>query len=307
MVATLFNESHNDLTVLSQQAVNAIQTELLQTKMVFEEDALGASYRAALSMPAQYTVLTGSLLPVIDTATVVVTRDEVNTRFTGNALLIVRQLPPVAVTYDHDGDKKTADVEFLADKYRFEYIFLRKDNTSFARSGQSVDLMLSTSDEYADYFQLNALPAGNAGKIVTKLIAAGLARAWDPGKTVPAAFYALSGATDGKFDAALNNPSIAMTKTKTLLRGLLGAHISGKMNYSVAFQPASPKPQFPLTQPIPSFARTDASLPNYPSGFEVKMVGPAGNRQVVTRVMLMSFYRKNYETQQAIVTTAARF
>ena len=43
--ATLFNESHSDLAVLSQKAVNGVQGELLQTRMVFQEDALGSSYR----------------------------------------------------------------------------------------------------------------------------------------------------------------------------------------------------------------------------------------------------------------------
>ncbi|MFP5246673.1 MAG: hypothetical protein ACLGH0_08255, partial [Thermoanaerobaculia bacterium] len=149
----------------------------------------------------------------------------------------------------------------------------------------------------------NALQA-NTGRIVQKLIAAGLQRAWDPGRPINNAFYDLFGATDGTFNTALNNPTIPLTNTRTLLRGMLGARISGKMAYSVAFQRTPP---FSLTQTIPLFARPNNSLPNYPSGFEVKIVGPAGNRQVFSRVMLMAHYGRTYETQQATVVTAARF
>ena len=38
---TLFNESHNDLTILSQSAVNTLQSEVQQAKVAFEEDTLG--------------------------------------------------------------------------------------------------------------------------------------------------------------------------------------------------------------------------------------------------------------------------
>src|SRR5216117_1585333 len=49
---TLFNESHNDLTIMTERAVNTMQGEILQTKTAFEEDAVGAGYRSALQLPA---------------------------------------------------------------------------------------------------------------------------------------------------------------------------------------------------------------------------------------------------------------
>jgi prepilin-type N-terminal cleavage/methylation domain-containing protein len=301
MSSTLFNESHNDLAVMSQQAVNAIQGELLQTKLVYEDDATGNDYRAALKFASPPSVWTSSVLPVMESTTTVFKPDTAKDRFTGNSLLVVRQMPPLSILYDHDGVAGTPEVELLADRYRFEYIYLRRETRqSFAGSGQSADLMFATSAEYADYFQLAAI-RNKSGTVVSKLIAAGLKRAWDPGKPLGQAFYELSAATDGTFDPPLNKPAIDVARTRTLLRGLIGARVSGKMAYSVAFA------AFPISQPLSVFAKPQASLPGYPSGFEVKIIGPAGNRQVLTRIVLMASYGKTFEAQQATVVTAARF
>lgn len=304
MSATMFNESHNDLTVMSQKAVNAIQTEVLQAKLVFEENATGKDYRGALTFAKSPSVWTTSLLPVIDPDTNTFSPDAAAKRYTGNALFLVRQLPPLTVLYDHDGVKKTADVEFLADRYTFQYFYLRKESgISFAGSGQSVDLMRATSETYADYFQLASVTA-RPGALVQKLIDAGLKQAWDPGKPLTSAFYDLSAATDGTFGNALNKPAIPIAVVRSMLPGLYGGRISGRMAYSVGF----PKtPAFPIPQPLSVFAKPDKALPGFPAGFEVKIIGPSRNRQVLTRLVLMSHYGRNYEAQQASVSTAARF
>ena len=103
MSATMFNESHNDLAVMSQKAVNTIQTEVMQAKLVFENDTTGNEYRTALTFPTTPSVWTTSLLPVIDPATTTFTPDPATERYTGNSLLLVRQLPPLSILYDHDG------------------------------------------------------------------------------------------------------------------------------------------------------------------------------------------------------------
>lgn len=301
MRTTMFNESHNDLTILTQRAVNIVQSSVMQAKVAFEENATGAAYRSALQLPGDVTVWTDSLLPVFD-ASGDIEPDPNSQRYTGNALLVARQLQPLSVMYDHDNNGSTPDVEFLADRYQFEYVYLaRKNAKSFSGSGLTLDLMMTTSGEYADYFQLSSMGT-NTGKIVQKLIAAGMQRAWNPSQPVASAFYALSGATDGTFDAPLTNPSIATVRTKSLLPGLLGGRVSGRMDYSVAFQ------NFPIPTKTRVFAQPDSSKPNFPSGFEVKIVGPARNRRVMTRLVVMSHYlARRYESQEGFVVTAARF
>ncbi len=306
MRTTMFNESHNDLAILSQKAVNTLQTEVLQTKMVFQEDTLGSSYRTALQLPSQYTLWTDSLLPVVQ-PDVTITPDS-STRYTGNSVLLARQLAPLRLTYDHDGNVGTAEIEFVADRYVFEYIYLTPVTPSFSGSGYSLDLVMMSSVTYADYFQLSSMGATAISRIVPKLIAASVARAWDPGQPIASAFYALSGATDGTFDGPIANARITAATAKSLLPGLRGGRISGRMTYSVAFAPSSPAQPYPLRIPIRMFAPTVTGRPSFPSGFEVKIAGPSGNRQVMTRLVLMSHYgTRTYEAQQAFVTTAARF
>jgi len=311
--SSMFNESHNDLAVMSQAAVNTLQSEIMQTRMIFEENALGISYRDALELPAAYPRWTTSLLPIVDISSTQMTPDASGTRFAGNSLLLARQMPPLTITYDHDNDRGTAEIEFLADRYRFEYVYLAPNpNRSFSNAGLTLDLVMSVSVEYADYFQLNSVTT-NRGALATRLIAAGVQRAWDPGQPIANAFYDLSGATDGTFNAPIASPSISIgydargrVRHKTLLKGLLGGRITGSMAYSVAFAPPSRTP-FPLPQAMATFAQPDPSRPGFPAGFETKVVGPAGNRQVMTRVLLMAWIRGKYEAQQGFVTTAARF
>ena len=294
MRTTMFSESHNDLSVMSQAAVNRVHTEVLQARMVFEQDSLGPQYRSAFAMPSEFPVWTNSVLPVIDATTTVISPDPSGMQFTGNSLFIARQLPPLTIEYDDDADYTTPDIQFVADRYRFQYFYLSPTREkSFEKSGQTLDLRLATSVDYADYFQLSTLLSGT-GEIVQKLIDAGLERAWDPGQPIGSAFYELADATDDTFGSALTAPTIEMADNRTLLRGLLGGRISGAMEYSVAFG------SYRLPQPQNVFGRNSG-------GFEVKIVGPAGNRQVLTRILLMAHIRGNFESQQGFVTTAARF
>src|SRR5258708_36320360 len=62
--ATMFNESHNDLTILTQRAVNALQLEVAQSRQVFQEDADGAAYRAALRSPGGYARWSNTVPPI---------------------------------------------------------------------------------------------------------------------------------------------------------------------------------------------------------------------------------------------------
>lgn len=170
----------------------------------------------------------------------------------------------------------------------------------------SLDLLMSSSGEYADYFQLDAMSTEATSRIVQKLVAKGLTHAWNPGQPVDDAFYLLSGAVDGSFDAAIDGAAIPIVQTRSLLRGLMGGRISGRMDYSVAFVPPS-KP-FPIFTPLRVFAPVVSGKAGFPSGFEVKIAGPARSRKVMTRVVLMSHYGvTSYESGQAFVVTAARF
>ena len=297
--ASMFNESHNDLIIMSQRAMNTLQSETVQARQVFQEDADGADYRSALQIPSRYPTWTTTLLPLLQSDSTMA--PDTTTRYTGNSFFIVRQLEPLSIFYDDDGDAHTPDVEFLADRYRFEYFFLSPDSSRrFSSSAYTLDLIESTSIEYADYFQLSALTQIQLRAIGAKIIAAGIARAWNPGQPLAGAFYTIP--ASGTWGAAISRPTIDIASTISLFPELRAGRISGRMDYSVAFG------SYPLPMPIAVFAKSDASLPQFPSGFEVKIAGPAKSRKVMTRVLLMSRYATStYEAQQGFVTTSANF
>lgn len=308
---TLFNESHNDLTIMTERGVNSIQNEILQTRTAFEEDATGTAYRAALQLPAAQPVWPNSLLPVIDSSTTTIEPDTGTgtNRLTGNSLLIARQLSPLSIFYDDDNNSKTPDVEMLIDRYRFEYFYLSPNaKRSFGGTGFTVDLVESASVEFADYFELSTLTSAQRQSVLPKVISASIDTAWDTTQPITQAFYDLNVAKSGTFGAPLKSPKININTTKSLFPELLGGRISGKMDYSVAFAPSSPLKPFPLRLPVFTYAKADTAIPTFPAGFEVKVVGPAKARKVVIRLLLMSNYRAStFEAQQGFVTSSGRF
>lgn len=310
MKAAMFGESHNDLTIMSQQVVNRLQNEIMQSRVAFQEDAIGSAYRDALQIPASVTKWPDLLLPVFQTESTLDPDTGAGVdRRAGNTLLVARQLSPLSVLYDDDGKPATPDVEMLIDRYRFEYYFLARNKLrNFSGSGFYADLMESRSVEYADYFQLNSLSAAQLMSIVPKIQAAGVTSAWDPGKPLGNAFYDLAPAAAGAFGAAIAAPKISLASTNTLMPEMRGGRITGMMEYSVAFLPAAPKKPFPITKAVSFYAKPDAAYPTFPAGFEVKIAGPAGNRKVGLRVLLMALYgASTYESQQASLTASATF
>jgi len=309
MHASMFGESHNDMIIMTQRAVNRLQSEIMQSRVAYQEDATGSAYRAALQLPG-LPKWTDTLLPVFQTETTL-DPDAGNgpDRRAGNSLLIVRQLEPLSVMYDDDGKPGTPDVEFLADRYRFEYEYLiTSAGQNFGGTGFFVDLMESRSVEFADYFQLKSLTAAQMKLVVPKIQAAKITRAWDAGQPIDTAFYDLAPAAAGAFGLAINKPQIAIASTTTLLPGLGGGRISGRIDYSVVFTPTAPIKPFNIAHKMFFYAQPDSTHPKFPAGFEVKIAGPSGHRKVAVRLVLMANYRAStYESQQGFVTTAARF
>jgi prepilin-type N-terminal cleavage/methylation domain-containing protein len=293
--ASMFNESHNDLIIMSQRAMNTLESETVQARQVFQEDTDGTAYRSALQIPTRYPKWTPSLLPIVQTDDTMA--PDTTTRYTGNSYFIVRQLEPISIFYDDDGNSHTPDIEFLADRYRFEYFFLSTNSSrKFSSSPYTLDLMQSTSVEYADYFQLSNLARSDVQAIGAKLSTAGITRAWNPGQPIGSAFYAIP--ANGNFASAINNPTIDIGSTISLLPELRSGRISGRMDYSVAFGSY----KLPIRTAIYGPAITPAA------GFEAKVTGPAKSRKVMTRVLLMARYGVNtYEAQQGFVTTSANF
>lgn len=223
---SMLSESRTDLAEFGQRAVNVIQTEILQSKLIFQEDATGTGYRTLFvnSLPGGVSVWTNSRMPIFDTNTNIIGPDpgpNSITNRTGNSLIVVRQLAPFSVAWDHDNNNGTADINFLADLYTFEFYFLRAVSTrKFGSFGYYLDLVQVKSETVADYFQINSITV-NKGELITAIRAnVPVTYAWDPGKTVAApAFYRLNAA--GTFTAMSPLNSFAVT-VKSLLPAFRG-------------------------------------------------------------------------------------
>ena len=228
MKASMFVESHNDLVVIGQRVVNTIQSEILQAKMVFQEDTIGANYRTLFTDAPGVSVWANSRLPVFEVGAE--PDPDVGTPYTGNSLLLARQLGPEEFLYDHDqtqlnpptcdANPATDDVMFQGDRYRFEFYYLAENNSrNFAGQGIYLEVMEAHSQEFADYFQLNNLDECQRTQAITGMIAAGITQAWNPGKDIPVgtgpAFYDMQPTTP--FLIENSSPELTLTKLKTMM------------------------------------------------------------------------------------------
>ncbi len=310
---SLFLEEHTDLPVFSQAAINTIQRELMQARTVFDGTvgSPGPGYFAALNTAAlKYPMVSNkSLLPVANSAGQLV--PDTATQFVGNCLLIARQLEPAPI--------KLANGSFLmVDRYKFELFYLTNRTTKrFSTADHFVDIIQAKSDTYADYFQLDqwqnqTTPPTNADKVTVNTalrtwvdtrtgIADPILRAWDPGQVVASAIYNIN--ADGTFTGPVAGPSISLPNAVSLVPGMSGGRVVGKMDYSVGFRPTSTT-TWPIRDAVPKYAVYNSSTPDYPAGLEFLIVGPSGSQRILTRLVLIASYGKNFDSREATVITS---
>jgi prepilin-type N-terminal cleavage/methylation domain-containing protein len=300
--ASMFSEGHNDLSVIGQRVTNVIHTEVMQSKLVFQEDALGTPYRDKFvaAMPTGTAVLANSRMPIIDQNTTIIGVDpgpNSITNRTGNSMIVVRQLSPISISWNHDNNGGTANIDFLADRYQMEFFFLRSNTRrNFGGLGYYLEVMQANSQIFADYFQLNDITV-NKTQVAAGVRSAGITLAWDPGKAMSTpAFYNIdvSGALSGN-----NNPTFTLT-VRSLMPEFAGGRVSGKMDFSVAPNPTT---AIFFKDPVPMYATASTG---FPQGLEFQIVGPSGSRKVLSRLVLASNYSQNTYSQEAAVTSSAR-
>lgn len=304
---SMFVEVRNDLPVLAQGAANDVQGEMFQAKMIFDADTtgVGPGYLGAVQLPAVYPLLQDSQMPLMNATGDLV--PDTNIRYTGNCLLVARQLAPISVSTG-------SGQHLLADLYQFELIYLTRQTTKrFANQPFHLDLIKAKSAPVADYFQLNQLTPQQAQAANTDLLAwvdpatgkaSPIKLAWNPGQPVGSAFY------DVKVGGAytpVNKANIDLTYSYgTMLRGLRGGRVSGGAEYTVGYLPSAAT-TFPVRDKVPKYALFNAQTPLFPSGAEFLIVGPAGQRRALARVVLFANYSAGRMTSKEVeVITAAR-
>jgi len=322
---SLFVEEHNDLPIYGQSAVNAIQRELLQSRVVFEGSAAstGPGYFSALTFPAAFPLLTGSKMPVLNPASTSLVPDDPATRYTGNCLLVAKQLPPALIPLS------VAGTSLLVDRYQFQVFYLTQRFThGFAGQNYFIDAIQAKSDIYADYSQLTQWAALGTTLAQDKtLVASRLSsftntitgaaepttKAWNSGVAAPTAFYTI---TASMGFTAINSPTIALPTSVSLVKGLTGGRVSGKMDYTVGFRTTGgarfnlntdvkkADGSIQVRDPIPKYAVFDSNVPTFPSGMEFLIVGPAGSRRILSRMVILASYIGHIDSKESIVITS---
>jgi prepilin-type N-terminal cleavage/methylation domain-containing protein len=322
---SLFVEEHNDLPIYGQSAVNAIQRELLQSRIVFDGSAAssGPGYFSALTFPAAFPLLTGSKMPVLNPASTSLVPDDPAVRFTGNVLLVAKQLPPALIT----GLTVTGG-SLLVDRYQFQVFYLtQRFNHGFAGQNYFIDAIQAKSDIYADYSQLTQWAALGASAPDKNQVALQLStfknaitgasepttKAWNSGVAAPTAFYTI---TASMGFTAINSPTIALPTSVSLVKGLTGGRVSGKMDYTVGFRTTGgarfnlntdvkkADGSIQVRDPIPKYAVFDSNVPTFPSGMEFLIVGPAGSRRILSRIVILASYIGHIDSKESIVITS---
>ncbi|HEX7680534.1 MAG TPA: prepilin-type N-terminal cleavage/methylation domain-containing protein [Thermoanaerobaculia bacterium] len=328
---SLFLEEHNDLPVYGQSAVNAIQRELLQTRTVFEGTAtsFGPGYYSALTFPTNYPLLAGSQLPVLNPTGNLV--PDAATRYTGNVLLIARQLPPAVITGLSVGCSTgaSANCTLAVDRYQFEVFYLTKVTgaQNFASTGYYIDIIQAKSVIYADYSQLSnwvttlAPSTTDKNSVASKLsgykdpftnVSQATTKAWSTSVAAPSAFYDITASLG--FNTIVS-PKIALPTAASVVPGLAGGRVSGKMAYTVGFRPSAARFNLAtditksdgtivVKDPVPKYAVFDSSQPLFPSGLEILMVGPAGSRRILSRVVIMANWVGHIDSKETQVITS---
>jgi type II secretory pathway pseudopilin PulG len=300
-------ESRNDLASIAQRVVNTVQAEVLQSDTIFENTTVGNAYRANIESQLAGMVAPNSRLPVAQNITTLIPDTSTGPNagtFVGNCLLIAKQLPPIPVMWNHDNNVGTPDVELAADRFRFEFFYLRRNPArNFRGLGYYLDVNRTDSIQFSSVQQLQPLFAGitvaQRTQIATALRNAGLGVAWNRAFNQPLASSFSDLAANGTLTVDAT-PAITVARTRSLTAEFGGGRITGKMDYSV--NPMA----FPnVFHQVPFFAQTIAGQPNYPSGLEFKVYGAGAATRLMSRLVLSSHFQANKtDSYSAFVITA---
>ena len=246
------------------QLISDLRGAGLSSRRLFQDDAEGRSYLAALDT-ASFPILAGARLPVVD-ASGRLEPDAAGARRTGNALLLACEDRPQQFT--------TSGARHRVDVVRFIGVFpTRRTGKIVEAMPDRIDLVRFASRQYADKASLDQIAvAAEKAEVVLALRAQGMTRAWVAGAAIGSAFFALN--ADGTVASAPVVSPVIDCPPDAPARTMLGSSKT-----SVA-------PNSPALR-IPQFAEPDTAATAFPSGFEVKVVGPSGGRQVLVRLVLL--------------------
>lgn len=241
-----------------------IREYVTSSRRIFFDDAVGEGFRDALDLTA-FPPVAASRLPMVDEEGRL-GPDPADTPMTGNFLLFAGEADATSVVSD-----PAAGLKRHIDTYRFHAIYVHQSNRMVvveAGGQNALDLVVWESVEFPNYQQIaGILDDTERGTVIRELVNDhGHTMAWDPAGSIDGSFYVLG--ADGSLAIA---PSLNVT---------IGEHPAdsrgGRLVYADT-QLARTDMQDARRKAIFATADPENWLPD---GFEVKVVGRSGSRQV---------------------------
>ena len=237
----------------------------LSSRRLYQDDAEGRDFLAALDTAA-LPLIADTRLPIVDPAGRL-DQDAAGARRTGNAILLACEDRPRQI--------QTSGARHRIDVVRFFCVYPTRRTGKVANAvADRIDLVRFTSRPYADKASIDQVtdPSERA-EVVQALRAGGITRTCISGVPLAQTFFALN--TDGSIATTEIVSPIIDPLPDDRPRPMLGNSKSTVAPNSAALH-------------VPAFALLDNTIPAFPSGFEVKVVGPSGGRQVLIRLTLLT-------------------
>lgn len=239
-----------------------VREELTSSRRLFFDEDVGNAYKDALEFGARPPV-PWSRLPMVDEAGRL-EPDSAGLPLTGNMLVFAQETDATSVLWD-----PAEGLVRHIDTYRFVAIYIHETDRRlvFEDGTKALDLVLWTSIEYPSYKQIVDIEDDDERAIVVQALRDqyGHTLAWNPSADLDEAFVAL---VPGGV-AAAPTPGVRIEQDPDASRG-------GRLVYADV--------QLARTQPTDARRRAVLSADDpevwRPHGFEVKVVGPSGARQV---------------------------
>lgn len=253
-------------TEKGQQATYRLRDLVSMSRKLYQNDTIGNGYLAKLSR-TRFTPLAGARLPIFDEVNPM-GPDEVGDPHTGNCLLFIREGDPYRAV-SVAASKKLRSI----DTYRLVNVYLAQSTRTVVAGGQpAVELVEWRSEAYPNYTQVIGItPVAERTQVVKNLYTRfGVDYLWNPTAAVGAAFYAIDGS--GNIAAS---PTAVTAIPEDLNVSPGGRFVSGNM--AVARTDTTSQVRMPIFSVDPIATWT-------PNGFEVKVTGPSGSRQVWLRL-----------------------
>ncbi len=278
--ADRYVSAFNAAATKGQRTSNEIESDLTAARRVYSNDAEGRAYAAATDALTSRAV--NGLARPIDSSTLPLVSplgtfepDSPAAQTTGNSILFVREQGTAVV----DTEEGPAARTLRFDLFRFVAYFLtKKPGPTVGGNPYRLDLIRWQSVPFASLTQAIAVsdPDERAEALAELRAGFGVEHLWDPGQPVDIAFYEVDAsgglATSPEDEFVIRSDSAAPTREFFLDKRSSVAWNGGETQV-----------------PVPKYARRLDDGDGFPHGFESKIIGHAGSRQVLIRLALLGW------------------